>query len=299
MRGEKATKPCDCCGEMATKYLSQSHGKGWYCSTSCSAKKQWERQWGANAKPDPLRGAKETRPCDECGTLATKRLSHVKEGQMWTCSRTCKAKRQAGDQIAAGTWTRPINTRKGKDVSCANCSKVFYLQPAQIKNGRRFCSKQCSDQGQRKTVIRKSCKWCNKPMELKPSKALYEHCSSACYGESKIKRPLGRMHNGRRAKMDNKGYVLLYEPDRAGGIHGWEYEHRLVAEAAVGRLLLSDEQVHHVNGVKNDNRPENLQVLSQVEHAAISRRDYADEVRKTKADLEEYKWRFGVLEKEN
>jgi hypothetical protein len=40
----------------------------------------------------------------------------------------------------------------------------------------------------------------------------------------------------------------------------------LIAEAKIGRYLTSDEEVHHINGIKNDDRPENLLVLSHAEH---------------------------------
>lgn len=70
---------------------------------------------------------------------------------------------------------------------------------------------------------------------------------------------------------DKHGYVMLWMPDHPdSGRTGYIYEHRLVMEKHIGRRLRKHETVHHKNGVKNDNRPENLELWSS-SHAAGQR----------------------------
>lgn len=62
-------------------------------------------------------------------------------------------------------------------------------------------------------------------------------------------------------------YVAIYAPEHPrGGTTKRVFEHILVAEKTLGRYLEKDEVVHHINGDKQDNRPENLEVCKRSEH---------------------------------
>lgn len=60
---------------------------------------------------------------------------------------------------------------------------------------------------------------------------------------------------------NKNGYVYL-RIAFDGQKFGVGYEHRIVMEQHLGRPLSADETVHHVNGVRDDNRIENLQLRS-------------------------------------
>ena len=50
---------------------------------------------------------------------------------------------------------------------------------------------------------------------------------------------------------------------------GWNYTHRTVAAKKMGGSIHPGNHVHHINGVKTDNRPSNLTVVSASTHAKI------------------------------
>lgn len=102
------------------------------------------------------------------------------------------------------------------------------------------------------------------------------HCSTACSNRSRNK-----------GHLDKNGYRIIGRTTGGKDI----YEHRSVMEKMIGRPLLPRETVHHRNGARSDNRPENLELWSnrhgkgqrveeKVEHALEMLRLYAPHLMK-------------------
>lgn len=68
--------------------------------------------------------------------------------------------------------------------------------------------------------------------------------------------------------ISSHGYILVRvgKGHHLADVRGYAYKHRLVAEEKLGRKLKVGEIPHHVNGDKQDNRPENLEVMASPAH---------------------------------
>jgi hypothetical protein len=79
-----------------------------------------------------------------------------------------------------------------------------------------------------------------------------------------------RWKGGRYKTKEN--YVWVYSPDHPyKNSQGYVKEHRLVMEKHLGRYLERWEHIHHKNGVKDDNRIENIEIVTWDVHQSIHR----------------------------
>jgi hypothetical protein len=67
--------------------------------------------------------------------------------------------------------------------------------------------------------------------------------------------------NWRGGKYIHQGYAFIYDPTHPNAYtNGYVLEHRKIMAGLLGRPLKKDELVHHKNNVKDDNRPNNLEL---------------------------------------
>ena len=78
-------------------------------------------------------------------------------------------------------------------------------------------------------------------------------------------------HNWKGGRLlSSKGYWKIWKPQHPlADVSGYVFEHRLIMEKFLGRILSRSEFVHHKNTNKKDNVIENLQVVTIKEHAKI------------------------------
>ncbi|MBA7585519.1 hypothetical protein ES708_27503 [subsurface metagenome] len=77
---------------------------------------------------------------------------------------------------------------------------------------------------------------------------------------------------GKLPKGVNGGYIIRYlpkgHPQRRYKSAGWQFEHRLVVEAILGRCLRKTEEIHHRTD-RLDNGPFNLKLMKNAPHARL------------------------------
>lgn len=156
------------------------------------------------------------------------------------------------------------------DYICDNCNKpitVYKRYSDKLKH--HFCNRLCYH-----TWLHKSspkfeypCDYCNTKLLLNSfdyNASKTHFCNEEHYHMwLKENAPKGVDNQNWRGgtHKTTDGYIRVNTPE---GIRF--AEHRLVMEKSLGRKLSKDELVHHLNGVRHDNREENLAVVDKCSH---------------------------------
>lgn len=100
-----------------------------------------------------------------------------------------------------------------------------------------------------------------------------------CTLSEETKRKMSEGHKGKTKKQSKygghtkkgtDGYVKVYKPEHPNATKdGYVMEHILVMEEKIGRYITREEAVHHINHIRDDNRIENLKLMTFKDHASL------------------------------
>jgi len=174
------------------------------------------------------------------------------------------------------------------EANCEKCKKLFKANwSTKYNRYTRFCSSECREQSRNGSEIR-NCLHCGEEYKVfkchlnraKQRGTNQGHfCSKKCGYDYREKPEAGR------TRYEN-GYICETAPDHPvvlarvakGSRNYFIRQHRLVMEKHIGRILEPFENVHHKNGIRDDNRIENLELWSKGQPAGQRKDDLHKEI---------------------
>lgn len=109
----------------------------------------------------------------------------------------------------------------------------------------------------KQTQPRCKCAGCPEPVRS-DSMCIKHYTRQRRWGDTSIVK-----HQPKGSRIKDEGYVLIHNPNHPNTRkNGQMFEHVVVMTEKIGRPLRDGETVHHKNGIRDDNRPENLELWS-------------------------------------
>jgi predicted nucleic acid-binding Zn ribbon protein len=154
-----------------------------------------------------------------------------------------------GEYCSHDCWYKSGDAKLYPGRECPVCHSNFSAKSVKQK----FCSSKCAGIGKSKSQGPRTCKACGAEIEHTRYSAVY--CSAECRRIGIRHAWTTRAKSAGTKRTNSYGYILVKVDQRT-----WRQEHRIVMEQKLGRPLGRQEKVHHINGIRSDNRPENLEV---------------------------------------
>lgn len=174
----------------------------------------------------------------------------------------------------AGELSKGASMKICSVPNCTNQAKAREMCTSHYSRWRRFGDVLAQIPVSKKNPLRGcSVSGCSEPHSAKGLCAAH-YQRFYIHGEERPEIAIGDrsgMHNANWKKGEvafTDGRVLIYSPNHPHPNSGaYVFRYRLVVERHLGRYLSPDEIVHHKNNDPSDDRIENLEVMSQSEHA--------------------------------
>ena len=165
-----------------------------------------------------------------------------------------------------------------KKIGDHSRGKTFEYKPRPHMKGRKTWNNgltketddrilKCSEK--RTSKVSKICETCKDSYQVhKGRKDSAKFCSYKCYWKGRVNKYVGSKGGAwKGGKTNNGGYIYIASKNHPNStLDGYVAEHRLVMEKKIGRFLLKEEIIHHLNENKSDNRIENLVITNSSEH---------------------------------
>lgn len=182
------------------------------------------------------------------------------EGRMY-CSKSCSGRTVDVDEESV------CKCYVDRKLSSTQVGEIFGIDPMQVRRilKRRGIGLRPSSEGMRLRFADK-----NLRERLVEAAKGRKHEEAA---KEKLRKRVGPVnHNWGGGMTISAGGYLSFTQSAANGVHAGKYLHVVIAEATQ-RKVMPGEHVHHRDGNKLNNHPDNLQILSAKDHAIVHTRD--------------------------
>ena len=190
--------------------------------------------------------------CKVCRKALTKR--QIREGHGF-CSQMCV---HPPKRLRFCAICKEILHRDNRNCCSNECRSIWQTKGPRpcpecggdIDGRAKYCSATCVASARKPRNPLPRCVECGTQCRTRG----HTYCTDECRKAYRARNIKGRYNVG--------GYVYLYKPDyHRANSNGCVLEHIVVAEKKLRRKLRKEEIVHHINEIKDDNRPENLRVF--------------------------------------